>query len=62
MNLMAEELDLLSLLHRNLNESDYKIIKCYEAQLLGLQMPYDVQALIAQRNEWREQITALQAK
>jgi hypothetical protein len=40
--------------------SDFKIIKCYEAQLLEKEMPYDFKELIKQREEWREELNLLQ--
>ena len=42
---------------------DYKIIKCYEAALLGKKdMPYDVNGLVEQRQAVRDKINALQAE
>jgi hypothetical protein len=41
---------------KELEKTDYKIIKCYEAQLLGEEMPYDIQELLNQRQVWRNQI------
>jgi hypothetical protein len=43
-----------------LNQSDYKIIKCYEAQLLNEPMPYDLPALLAERKAWRNEINTLE--
>jgi len=43
-----------------LNETDYQVIKCYEASLLNEEMPYNLQELLAQRKAWREQINALE--
>lgn len=40
--------------------SDYKVIKCYEANLIGEEMPYDLEALVAQRKSWREEINNLE--
>jgi hypothetical protein len=40
--------------------SDFKIIKCYEAQLLDIEMPYDFKELIKQREEWREELRKLE--
>lgn len=39
---------------------DYKVIKCYEAQLVGKEMPYDIEALHAKRQAARDEINALQ--
>ena len=44
------------LLKGDLSDSDYKIIKCYESTLLGLDMPYNVSELIDERNMIRNQI------
>ncbi len=43
-----------------LSETDFKIIKCYEAFLLKEDMPYNYQELIAQRKAWREEINELE--
>lgn len=40
-------------------ETDYKIIKCSEAQLIGAPMPYDVEALHAERQALRDEINKL---
>jgi hypothetical protein len=40
--------------------SDFKVIKCYEAQLLDIEMPYDFKELIKQREEWREELRKLE--
>lgn len=36
-----------------LQEGDYKIIKCIEAYLCGEELPYDIQALHSERNAYR---------
>lgn len=41
---------------------DWKIVKCYEAQLLGNPMPYDLQELTTLRQEVRNTINALQER
>jgi hypothetical protein len=41
--------------------SDFKVIKCYEAQLLDIEMPYDFKELIKQREEWREELRLLES-
>lgn len=40
--------------------SDYQVIKCYESSLLGLAMPYDLEALHTTRQRIRDQINALE--
>lgn len=44
-----------------LAQGDYKIIKCAEAQLTGEPMPYDIEALVAERNAMRAEINELEA-
>jgi hypothetical protein len=43
-----------------LKETDYKVIKCYEASLLNEEIPYNLQELLAQRKAWRDEINALE--
>jgi hypothetical protein len=43
-----------------LNETDYQVIKCYEASLLEEETPYNLQELLAQRKAWREEINAIE--
>lgn len=45
-------------LKAQLAESDYRVIKCSEAMLAGLPMPYDVAQLHAERQAIRDQINA----
>jgi hypothetical protein len=47
-------------LKTNLLETDYRVIKCYEASLLNEEMPYNLQELLAQRKAWRDEINALE--
>jgi hypothetical protein len=39
-----------------LSGTDYKVIKCYEAQLAEEEMPYDLKALLAERKAWRTEL------
>lgn len=39
---------------------DYRVVKCMEASLLGTEMPYDVEKLIAARQKVRDQINEAQ--
>lgn len=48
-------------LKEELAETDYKIIKCSEYQLAGLDLPYDIAALHAQRQAIRDEINQLEA-
>lgn len=43
-----------------LSATDYKVIKCAEAQLLGLPLPYDMEALHAERQALRDEINKLE--
>lgn len=45
-----------------LSETDYKIIKCSEASMSGEEMPYDLAAVIEERDAWRAEINELEAK
>lgn len=47
-------------LKKELSNSDYKIIKCYEANLLGEVLPYDINALHAERQAIRGKINELE--
>ena len=57
-----------SILQRQINDlensftDDYKIIKCYEAQLMNRPMPYDYATIIAERDAKRARINELQAQ
>ena len=43
-----------------LNNTDYQVIKCYEAQLLQEEIPYDLQTLLTERQAWRDEINQLE--
>lgn len=47
-------------LQEELNNADYKIIKCSEYQLAGLEIPYDIAELHRNRQELRDRINELQ--
>lgn len=47
-------------LKARLTATDYKVIKCGECQLLGIDMPYDVAELHTQRQIIRDQINQLE--
>ena len=49
-------------LKRQLQSTDYKIIKCSECQLLGKEMPYDVAELHTERQALRDKINELEIK
>ena len=43
-----------------LQESDYKVIKCAEAMTIGAEMPYDVASLHKERQALRDKINELE--
>ena len=43
-------------LKSELQESDYKVIKCAEAMAVGAELPYDAQALHKERQALRDRI------
>lgn len=43
-----------------LQESDYKVIKCAEAMAVGAEMPYDVESLHKVRQALRDKINELE--
>lgn len=43
-----------------LNGTDYKIIKCSECSLAGVELPYDIAALHAERQALRDEINELE--
>lgn len=48
-------------LKKELTETDYQVIKCYEASLVGGEMPYNVQSMHEERQEIRNEINRLEA-
>ena len=48
-------------LKAELSSTDYKIIKCSEAQLVGEALPYDIMALHAERQALRDRINELES-
>lgn len=47
-------------LKSELQESDYKVIKCAEAVTIGAEMPYDVASLHKERQALRDKINELE--
>ena len=45
---------------QNLTLTDYKIIKCYEASMRQMPLPYNLEELATQRDTWREEINQLE--
>lgn len=48
-------------LKAELAETDYQVIKCYEASLVGEELPYDMKMLHTSRNAIRAHINEIQA-
>ena len=48
-------------LKNRLLETDHMVVECYEHSLLGLEMPYDIAALHAERQAIKDEIETLQA-
>jgi hypothetical protein len=44
----------------NLNSTDYKVTKCYEAFMRQQPLPYNLEELSAQRDAWRAEINQLE--
>lgn len=42
-----------------LAESDYKVIKCYECSLIGIELPYNIEDLHKERQLLRDRINLL---
>lgn len=49
-------------LKQALTETDYKVLKCYEASLVGGTMPYDIGSVHTERQGFRDKINALEDK
>ena len=54
-------LDIESL-KSELQESDYKVIKCAEAMAVGAEMPYDMESLHKERQALRDKINELESE
>ena len=54
-------LDIESL-KSELQESDYKVIKCAEAMAVGVEMPYNVESLHNERQALRDKINELESE
>lgn len=49
-------------LKEKLNSSDYKIIKCAEYSLAGVDSPYDIAELHSERQKLRDEINVLESE
>lgn len=52
--------DRMAELKRELESTDYKIIKCSECQMLGIELPYNMVELHAERQAIRDKINSLE--
>ena len=59
-NKIQKKYETLLELKVNLQNTDYKIIKCYEAFMRQLPLPYNLEELAAQRDAWRAEINQLE--
>jgi hypothetical protein len=50
----------VQVLKKDLESSDYKIIKCYESNLLGVTLPYNITELISERQAIRDDINDIE--
>ena len=57
--LLLSEIELLK---SELQDSDYKVIKCAEAMAVGAEMPYDVASLHKVRQALRDKINELESE
>lgn len=55
-----EELDAIFQLKEQLASTDYQVIKCMEAQLMGNPLPYDIKPLYSERQQIRDRINKLE--
>lgn len=49
-------------LKASLSDTDYQVIKCYEANLIGATLPYDIETLHAERQAIRDKINEKEAE
>ena len=59
-NPTAETQAKIASLQSQLDQTDYKIIKCYEYSLVDKELPYDVAVLHSERQALRDEINTLQ--
>ena len=58
--IIAEKQAKIESYKEQIAESDYKVIKCSEAQLMGEELPYNVAELHKQRQALRDEINKLE--
>jgi len=49
-------------LKQELTQTDYKVVKCFEAQMVGVLLPYDIKDLYEKRENIRKRIRILEGK
>lgn len=59
-NIISNNQSKIKILKSQLSDSDYKIIKCYEAFMRQLPLPYNLEELCAQRDLLRSEINQLE--
>jgi hypothetical protein len=57
---IPKKINRVSELKNLLTLTDYQIIKCYEAFMRQLPLPYNLEELSAQRDAWRAEINELE--
>lgn len=60
--IIAEKQAVIDALKAQIAESDYKVIKCAEAQLMGEELPYNVVELHEQRQALRDKINKIEVE
>ena len=60
--IIAEKQAKIESYKEQIAESDYKVIKCSEAQLMGEELPYNVAELHKQRQALRDEINKLESE
>lgn len=60
--IIAEKQAAIESYKTQIASSDYKIIKCAEAQILGVEMPYDVASLHVERQALRDKINKIEVE
>jgi hypothetical protein len=59
-NIKDEKSRRVELLKKQLNDTDYKVVKCYEAFMQQLPLPYNLEELATERDAWRAEINQLE--
>lgn len=49
-------------LKQALTDTDYKVLKCYEASLIGSALPYDINSVHSERQALRDKINELETR